>query len=90
MEVSSKEEFQILELEVNNNETVRDNFIMRKTEKIQTKIIVYGIKNNLGNDEIIESLEYQNKALKGTYLKAEFRMKTQRGADIIMSLDPES
>lgn len=60
MEVNSIKDFKKLELEVNTNELLRENFTIKKGAKLKPKIIIYGINEDITDEEVIMGLEAQN------------------------------
>lgn len=89
MELSSNSDYDKLAVEIDTNDNLRENYIIRKAAKLNPKIIIYDLPEELDNEEITTSVEMQND-LRETGCKIEFNMKSKRGKHVILSLEPES
>lgn len=58
---------------MNSNEVFKKKHIDKKREKMRPKIILYNLKENIEDGEIIERLEKENQSLKESNLKLEFK-----------------
>lgn len=90
MELTNDTDYNKLALEIDSNDNLRENYIIKKAEKLRPKIIVYNLQSELEDEEISNCLEAQNDLLKESNCKIEFIMKSTRGKNAIISLEPES
>lgn len=89
MEVNTKEKFKKkLEKELNANEKLKGKFSIKKLDKIRPKILIYGTNEKANDKKLVKSLESQNEAFNEAKAKDEFRMKTLRGENTILNLEP--
>lgn len=74
---------------MNANEEMSEKFTIKKAGKLRPKIIIYDVKDSMEDEEILGAIEKQNEVLKDSKPKMEYKMKTQRGTNVIMSLEPQ-
>lgn len=77
-------------MEVKTNILLKDNFVIKKGEKLRPKIIIYGLKEELKEEEVMNSLVSQNNLPPDAELKYEFRMKNVKGYNAVVSMNPEA
>lgn len=53
MEVGSLKDYEKLEVEVQTNESLRDNFTIRKGAKLKPKVIIHSVNEKLEAEEIV-------------------------------------
>lgn len=87
MKLRSQKEYLKLELEINTNGNLKENFTIRKEENEMSKIIIYNAEEYLENDEITNCLKSQNKNLVDSNVKVKFKMKAK--VEYNISLEPE-
>lgn len=75
-----------IEVELQRNNLLKDNFKIKRGEKMRPKIIIYGVNEDLKEDELLSSLIMQNNFPENSELKYEFKMKNIRGSNIVLSL----
>lgn len=89
MELNNAKDYEKLENELATNGNLKENYTIKKGEKLKPKIIIYGMQQDLTNDEIINCIRLQNDIPEETYLKFEFKMNTQNGTNVVICTGPE-
>lgn len=90
MGLNNDTDYNKLALDIDSNDNLRENYVIKKAEKLRPKIIVYTLQSELEDEEIINCLEAQNGILKESNCKLEFIMKSSRGKNAIIALESES
>lgn len=52
MEVNFEVEFEKWHIEINSNENIKDNFVIRKAEKLKIKVIIYNVSEFIAGDDL--------------------------------------
>ncbi|GBL86980.1 hypothetical protein AVEN_218703-1 [Araneus ventricosus] len=90
IECGNEENLNKIKEEVESNELLKDEVAIRSPVKVNPKIIIYRVDDDLNPEVAIEALKEQNEELQNGDLKHEHIMKTPRGNNWILSIDPES
>ncbi|GBL84647.1 hypothetical protein AVEN_191106-1 [Araneus ventricosus] len=90
IECATKDEIDKLRAEVESNENLREEIVIRRPIKFRSKLIICRMEEDLDKEESIVNLRHQNEEHKESDLKHEHIMKTNKGNHWIVSIDPES
>lgn len=85
MELDNESDFNKLEMELNSNEAIKDKLLIKKGEKLNPKIIIYGVNQKLNDDELINSIVAQNDLNEQNEIKLLFKMNNNKGKNVVMS-----
>ncbi|GBL74044.1 hypothetical protein AVEN_230954-1 [Araneus ventricosus] len=81
IECAKEDEIDKLRAEVESNENLREDIVIRRPVKVRPKLIIYRVEEDLDIEESIVNLRD---------LKHEYIIKTNKGNHWIVSIDPEA
>ncbi|GBN95971.1 hypothetical protein AVEN_166248-1 [Araneus ventricosus] len=90
IECAKEDEIDKLRAEVESNENLREDIVIRRPIKVRPNLIIYRVEEDLDIEESIVNLRDQNEELKEGDLKHEYIMKTNKGNHWIVSIYPET
>ncbi|GBO16612.1 hypothetical protein AVEN_174564-1 [Araneus ventricosus] len=90
IECRNDEEISKLLEEIESNEALQDDLEFHHPVKKNPKIIIYRFEEDLDPDAALKLIKDQNEELRESEVKHEYLMKTPRGDNWIISLDPKS
>lgn len=85
MEMDTQSDYDKLEMDIQSNEELKDKYIVKKVEKMNSKMIIYSVTQDLEDEELINCITAQNGLGEGNEVKIMFNMKANRGTNIVIS-----
>ncbi|GBO11479.1 hypothetical protein AVEN_134500-2 [Araneus ventricosus] len=90
IECNNDEEIKRLTDEIERNEILKDTCEIRQPTKLNPKIIIYRVSEDMDVKEGLVKLKEQNLELEEAVLTHEYLQKTRNGTNWIISIDPKS
>lgn len=88
LEVANQADFDKLQVEINKNEKLKENYTIRKGSKLRPRLIIYDVNPDLTDEEIVNEINSQNDLQEISDCKIEFKLKGRKGTNVIISLKP--
>lgn len=85
LQVANQADFDKLEVEMNTNEKLKENYTIRKGSKLRPRLIIYDVNPDLTHEEIVNGINSQNDLQEISNSKIEFKLKGRKGTNVIIS-----